>query len=434
MGANPVVNPHKNTRFAVVVTSGLVGNIMEWFDYSLYAYFAATISANFFPTEDPLVGLILSFLVFGLGFLARPFGGLVFGHFADKIGRKNTLSATVILMGVSTFAMGILPTYAQVGIAAPILLSLVRMLQGISCGGEWGSAVSFLGEYAKPTNRAFIVSFAQVGIALGLLLGALFGFFLSSVMPKEALDSWGWRIAFLCGIIVALFGYFLRRNVDETPAFKENLQKETITSSPLKEVFRNHKKPMITIFLLCMGGMVTYWLLFTYMATFISKFLKLPVTTGFSLTVVTLIAYSIGLLIFGYLSDRIGRKPFMVAGTAGIVFLGYPLFKILANTTTYWQMALIVSLLAFMFSSFQAANTVAMSELFPTKVRVSGFSVPYQLGAAISGGTAMAVATWLVKVTGNVMSVPVYMCSMLAITFLTVVFLYEETRDKPYEE
>lgn len=433
METNLATAPKKKSSFFVVVTSGLVGNIMEWFDYSIYGYFAAVISTQFFPAQDPIVALILSFLVFGLGFLARPLGGFIFGHYADKFGRKNTLSATVILMGASTFIMGLLPTYQQIGIMAPVLLATVRLLQGISCGGEWGSAVSFLGEYAKPNNRAFIVSFGQVGIAIGLLLGAMLGFFVNSTLTKEAIASWGWRVSFMLGVIVALFGYYLRKNVDETPAFKEN-KEEIVQVNPLIEVFRSYKKPMLMIFLLCMGGMVTYWLLFTFMATYISSFLKLPVTTGYSLTVITLLTYSAGLILFGYLADKYGRKPFMVAGTAGIVFLGYPLFKVLAGATTYLAMASVVALLAFMFSSFQAANTVAMSELFPTKVRVSGFSIPYQIGAAVSGGTAMAIATWLIKVTGNVMAAPIYMCCMFSITFLTVIFLYKETKNVSYDE
>ena len=197
--------------FAGAVLAGSAANIMEWFDYALYGYFASAISANFFPSQDPIVGLMLSFLVFGLGFVARPLGGFIFGHYADKIGRKNILGLTVILMGGSTFLMGVLPPYAQIGIAAPVILTAVRLLQGIAAGGEWGSCVSFLAEYAKASNRAFIVSFSQVGAAAGLLLGVLFGMLLSAVLTPAEINSWGWRIAFVCGLFVAWFGYYITK-------------------------------------------------------------------------------------------------------------------------------------------------------------------------------------------------------------------------------
>ncbi|SFG78783.1 MFS transporter, MHS family, proline/betaine transporter [Desulfotomaculum arcticum] len=422
----------KKKTFLGAVIAGSAGNIMEWFDYSLYAYFASAISINFFPADDPLVSLILAFVVFGAGFVARPLGGFIFGHYADKIGRKHILGLTVMLMGGSTFIMGILPTYAQIGIAAPIILTAVRLLQGLAAGGEWGSCVSFLGEYAKPDNRAYIVSFGQVGAAFGLLMGVVFGMFLSSVMSAAVLNAWGWRIAFVVGILVAWFGYYITKKIDETPVFQEQQKSDAPKETPLFEIFRNYKKPMITVFLLMCGGNITYWLIMTFMATYISRFLKLSLTTGFSLTALTIIVYMIGLPVGGRLADKYGRKPLMLTGSAGIAVLGYPLFKVLAQANSYFEMASIVCVLAFVFALFQGSNTVAMSELFPTAVRVSGFSVPYQLSSAVFAGTVMAAVTWLLKVTGDVMVVPVYMCLSMVVTLLTVIILYPETKDKPF--
>lgn len=416
------------------VAAGIVGNIMEWFDYGIYGYFAVAISINFFPSNDPMVSLILSFMVFGLGFVARPIGGFIFGHYGDKIGRKNTLSITVILMGVSTFIMGILPTYAQIGVAAPIILALARMLQGISAGGEWGSAVSFLGEYSKPNNRAFIVSFSQVGSAIGLLLGSLTGMLFTTIFSTEVLNAWGWRIAFLFGIVIALFGYFMRRGVEETPVFLKAKESKSFSEKPLSEAFKHHRLGMVTCFLLMSGAFVTYWLILSFMPTYISEFLKLPLSVGYSLTAITLVSYIITLPIAGYLADKIGRKPLMLAGSGGILIFSYPLFSILANANSYGTMVVVVCLLAIIFALFQGPNTVAMSEIFPAKVRVSGFSVPYQLASAVFAGTAMMAATWLIDKTGNVMAVPVYMCITMVITFLATIFLYRETKDVPYEK
>ena len=424
----------KKPKKSKFVMAGIVGNIMEWFDYGIYGFFAVAISTNFFPNNDPMVSLILSFMVFGLGFIARPIGGFIFGHLGDKIGRKNTLSITVMIMGASTFVMGILPTYAQIGIAAPIILTICRMLQGISAGGEWGSAVSFLGEYAKPNNRSFITSFSQVGTGSGLLLGSLVALFLSNIFSAEAISSWAWRIAFLFGIVIAFFGYYIRRNVEETPVFQEAKESDSFSENPLKEAFKDHKLGMATCFLLMSGAFVTYWLILSFMPTYISEFLKLPVSVGFSLTALTLVTYIISSPIAGYLGDKYGRKPIMLIGSGGIVFLSYPLFHILANTDSFAVMAIVVCLEAFIFALFQGPNTIAMSELFPTRVRVSGFSVPYQLAGAVFAGTAMMTATWLISKTGNVMMVPIYMISTMAITFLTTMFLYKETKDVPYEQ
>ncbi|CAM5217083.1 Metabolite-proton symporter OS=Ureibacillus acetophenoni OX=614649 GN=SAMN05877842_10769 PE=4 SV=1 [Ureibacillus acetophenoni] len=428
------VLPNKPQGKNKYVLAGIIGNILEWFDYGIYGFFAVAISINFFPNNDPMVSLILSFMVFGLGFIARPIGGFIFGHFGDKIGRKNTLSITVILMGISTFIMGVLPTYAQIGIAAPIILAACRLLQGISAGGEWGSAVSFLGEYSKPNNRAFIVSFSQVGSAAGLLLGSLLGLLISNIFAAEAINDWAWRPAFLLGIVIAAFGYYIRKGIEETPVFKEAKDSDSFSEKPLNDAFKNHKLGMVTCFLLISGAFVTYWLILSFMPTYISEFLKLPISAGFSLTALTLVAYMIALPIAGYLADKFGRKPLMLIGSGGIVLFSYPLFNILANTDNYLTMAIVVCLEAIIFAMFQGPNTVAMSELFPAKVRVSGFSVPYQLGSAVFAGTAMMAATWLISITGNVMMVPIYMCITMVITLFATIFLYKETKDVPYEK
>lgn len=431
MNTNEIKVKGKKNKF---VFAGIIGNVLEWFDYGLYGYFAIAISVNFFPTEDKMVSLILSFLVFGLGFLARPIGGFIFGHYADKLGRKNILSITVILMGASTFIMGILPTYAQIGLAAPIILALVRLLQGISAGGEWGSAVSFLGEYAKPNNRAFIVSFSQVGSAIGLLMGSLIGLLFTNIFSEAALLSYGWRIAFLFGIVIAFFGYILRRHVEETPVFQEKQLTGEIPESPVKEVFKHHKYRMFTAFCLISGGFVTYWLIFSFMPTYISQFLKLPMNVGFSLTAITLVAYIVTLPFSGYLADRFGRRPIMLIGSGGIVLFSYPLFLILSNATNFLVMALIVIILAMIFAMFQGPNTVAMNELFPSKVRVSGFSIPYQVSSAVFAGTALSMATWLLDVTQNVLAMPIYMMAIMCLSLFATIFMYKETKDVPYDE
>ena len=199
---------------AKAVLAGSVGNALEWFDYGLYGYFASIISSQFFSSKDPVTALMLSFIVFGVGFVMRPVGGLVFGHYADRVGRRQVLTWTVMLMGLSTFAVGCLPTYAQIGVGAPILLACCRLLQGISTGGEWGSCMSFLAEYSTPHNRGFIVSWSQFSIAVGLLLGSGSGALLSAMLSPEAMNAWGWRLPFWSGLLIACFGMFIRKKVE----------------------------------------------------------------------------------------------------------------------------------------------------------------------------------------------------------------------------
>lgn len=425
---NPVKSKKKyNTSMIKAIIAGAIGNAMEWFDYALFGYFASIISVLFFPTTDPVVGLMLTFLVFGLGFIARPFGGLLFGHMADKIGRRHTLAITVALMGISTLLIGILPTYAQIGVTAPVLLTIIRMLQGVAAGGEWGSCSSFLAEYAKPGTRGLTVSWSQVSSAIGLLIGSFWGTFLSSFLSHDALYSWGWRIAFIFGIVVALVGLYIRRQVDETPAFQEKIENQDISSQPLLESIRYHKKGMIMVFLLQGGGNVAYWLILNFMTTYIVKFLKLPLTTGFTLNSLSLMAFIIGLPIFGWLSDQWGRKPVMLIGCGGVILLSYPLFNILAHTQNFTTMAMAVCTLSFTLSIFSGSIMAAITETFPTKVRCSAFAIAYNAGSAIFGGTSLLVATWLIDVTGNVFAAPYYMIAMLVMSFLSIVFLYKET-------
>ena len=427
--ATTKVPQHTSMRGALL--AGVAGNMLEWFDYSLYGFFASVISANFFPAKDPIVGLMITFLVFGLGFVARPVGGFLFGHYADRIGRKNVLAITVILMGGSTLIMGLLPSYARIGVAAPIILTFARLLQGTAAGGEFGSCVSFLAEYATPRNRAFIVSWSQVSAAAGLLLGALWGTALSSLLSQPQLYSWGWRIAFIFGIVVALAGYIIRKNVDETPVFQQKTESDALSQTPLVDAFRNYKKELITVFFLVGGSNVTYWLVLNFMSTYISRFLKLGMTTGFSLTVVTLVAFMAGVPLAGHLADRFGRKPLMLAGSGGLTFLGYPLFKALARTSSYGEMAGIVIVLALIFSLYIGGFTVGISELFPTNVRCSGFSMAYQVSSAVFGGTAMATVTWLIRASGSNMAVPMYMSGLMFVCLLATVFLFPETKDRP---
>ncbi|MDR2453659.1 MAG: MFS transporter [Bifidobacteriaceae bacterium] len=413
--------------------AGISGNILEWFDYGIYAYFATSISANFFSAnDDPIIALMNTFLVFGLGFLARPVGGFIFGHLGDRIGRKNTLSITVVLMGVSTFAIGCLPSYATAGAVSTVILVVLRICQGMSAGGEWGNVISFLGEFARTGNRAFIVSFSQVGSAVGLLLGSLLGLVLSNTMTAENLVAWGWRIPFLLGIAIALFGWIMRRSVDETPVFEDKREHGQLAKAPLADVFRSHSKQMLAVFMVTAGGFTAYWLLLSYMPTYFQQFLKTGPSEAFLLSSLTLVGYIIILPFSGLLADKFGRKPIMLIGAIGVVVLSYPLMRVLTATDVLALRIAMVMVAAMIFGLLNGAFTATMPEVFPARVRVSGVSVPYNLGSAAFGGTCSLVATWLINTTGDVMMLPVYIIVMMCVSLVSLIFLMKETVHKDY--
>jgi MHS family proline/betaine transporter-like MFS transporter len=431
-------NAQKHTpsiSFPIVkaVVAGSIGNALEWYDYGLYGYFASIISSQFFSSKDPLTALMLSFIVFGVGFLMRPIGGLVFGHYADKVGRRNVLTWTVMLMGISTFAIGCLPTYAQIGVWAPILLACCRLLQGISTGGEWGSCMSFLAEYSTPYNRGLIVSWSQFSIAIGLLLGSGFGAILSSLLSPEAMNAWGWRLPFLSGIFIAIFGLYIRHRVEETPVFKECENLQTLAKTPLLDVLKNYKRETILSFGIVIGWTISYWLVMAYMPTYISKVLKFPLSVGLSLNTFLIVIFMIAIPFTGILADKLGRKPIIITALLGFIILGYPLFYLLSTTQSAVVILMVLVVLAVLEAMICGGATVYMTEIFPTNIRCSAIAIGYNIAVACFGGTAPFISTWLISTTNNNLAPTYYLIAGSIISLLVMIFMAKETYNKPLQ-
>ena len=329
-----VATEKKKTSLARAVFSGSLGNMLEWFDYGLYGYFAAIISADFFVADDPIVGLLLSFLVFGTGFLVRPIGGILIGAYADKHGRIKALTLTILCMGVCTMLMGCLPTYSQVGILAPILLTVLRLLQGLATGGEFGSSLTFISEYGTPNNRAFLCSWQPFSVGCGLLLGSAAGLLVTTLLPEAALYDWGWRVPFLFGILIAFYGMHMRKNVPDSPEFlKAKAEVKEEDHTPVKELFLRYKKSIITVIGLLVGSSATYYILITYMPTYISQFMGTSFSSAF---IVNTSVIAINLLlcpVVGMLIDKVGRRRCLIVGCLGFLILSYPVFYILIQQT-----------------------------------------------------------------------------------------------------
>lgn len=400
--------------------------MLEWFDYGLYGYFAVIISRDFFVSDDPIVGLLLSFLVFGTGFLVRPIGGILIGAYADKHGRIKALTLTIMCMGICTMCMGLLPTYSQVGIASPILLTVLRLLQGLATGGEFGSSLTFIAEYGTPNNRAFLVSWQPFSVGCGLLVGSAAGLLITTVLPEAALYDWGWRIPFICGILIAIYGVHMRKNVPDSPEFlkmKEETNEAEEPHTPVKDLFLLYKKPILTVMGLLVGSSATYYLLITYMPTYISQFMHTSLSSAF---VVNTSVIAINLLlcpIVGKLIDKVGRRKCLIIGCLGFLILSYPVFALLIQQTDAVVMIALLGVLIVFQTILAVAIAVVSAEVFPTKLRNSGIGFSYNLAAAIFGGLAPLAATALIAATGNQLSITYLILGSILITFLTTVFL-----------
>jgi MHS family proline/betaine transporter-like MFS transporter len=414
------------------VTAGAIGNFVEWYDYSVYGFFAPIIASQFFPSEDRVASLLATFAVFAVAFFMRPVGAFVFGHFGDTVGRRNTLAAAIILMGFATLMIGVLPTYAQIGVLAPILLVVARLLQGFSAGGEWSGSAAFMVEYAPANRRGLYGSWQQFSIVVGLLVGSVMGGLLGVVLSEDALNAWGWRIPFILGMVVALVGLYLRLRVEDTPAFRVIEEKDEVTDAPVKESFTAHGGESLTAIGFTVAWTVAYYILLTYMPTFVSETLGLPLSQALLSNAIGLVALGALIPFTAALSDRIGRKPLLIGFSALIALLTYPLF-LLASTKVLVLIVVAQVVFGVIISLFSGPGPAALVEMFPTNVRYSALGVSYNLAVAAFGGTAPFIATYLISRTGNNLAPGIYLIVAAVIT-LIVVSRMKETYREPLRE
>ncbi|NUU03268.1 MFS transporter [Herbaspirillum robiniae] len=415
----PLVSSNQRRR-AIVAT--VIGNGLEWFDFTVYSFFAVIIAKLFFPTGNELTSLLLAVATFGVGFFMRPVGGILLGIYADRVGRKAALSVTILLMALGTTIIGLAPTYEQIGLFAPMLIVVARLLQGFSAGGEMGSATAFLTEYAPEKERAYYSSWIQASIGVAVLLGAAVGTFVTSSLDAESLASWGWRLPFLLGIVIGPVGYYIRNHLDETPAFLEEKDK---TDSPLKEVIRNFPRETTASFsMVILWTVCTYVLLF-YMPTYSIKVLKLPQSTGFIAGMVGGLCIMVFAPIVGRLADRRGRRLFLSGSAFLILVLAYPMFAYINTAPSLASLLLFQLVFGVLIAAYTGPILAAFSELFPAKVLSTGLSVAYNLAVTIFGGFASFFITWLIAATGSTMAPAFYVMIAAAISFIGTRFVRE---------
>lgn len=407
-------------------TACFIGNFVEWFDYASYGFLATIIAVSFFPTYDKTSGLMAAFAIFALSFLVRPLGGIFWGHIGDKIGRKTALSASIIIMSCATFCIGFLPDYHSIGIWAPILLLVARMFQGFSASGEYAGAATFLTEFAPKQQKGFYASIVPASAAAGLLFGSVFVSGLYAFLSTTQLHEWGWRVPFLLAAPFGLIGLYIRMQLEDSPQFVKFKQDSKAEQAPIpiKILFKEHKRTLLLGFIITSLNAVGFYLLLSYMPTYMTVQLQIKETTAFSISSVVLICYIFFVFGVGKLSDVFGRKKLLMLASFSFMCLSIPIFSILESASIIQ-----ITLVLILFSACLALNDGCLScylcELFPTKVRYSGFALSFNSANALFGGTAPFIATTLISVTGLSIAPGFYIMFISTITLSVMVATYK---------
>lgn len=405
-----------------VLAAGLIGNILEWYDFAVYGFFAAIIGEQFFPSDDPTVSLIAAFGAFAAGFLMRPVGAIFFGRIGDVVGRKKMLFLSVMLMAIPTFIIGLLPTHEKIGYAAAILMVVMRMLQGLSVGGEYTGSIVFLVEHAPPHKRGFFSSFSMIGATLGILMGSGIGALITGLLTEAQLESWGWRLPFLIGISIGLIGFIIRRGLHEAPTTEEK------SKAPLKELFKEHRKPMFQSIGLNIMGAVCFYLIFVYMTTWLVTQVHETKSTALDINTISLFVLLVAVPLFAKLSDKVGRRPMLLAGSLLMAMCAY-LLVWLMDHHNFTYILVGQSIFAVILSIFMSTIPSFMTELFPSRIRASATSVSYNIPYAIFGGTAPMVSVWLISATDNSEAIAWYLMIVSVLAFI-IALTVKETKGK----
>ncbi len=398
-----------------VVAASFVGNLVEWFDYAVYGYLAATIAAVFFPRISETAGLLAAFGVFAVSFLVRPLGGVFWGHFGDRRGRRAALSASILIMSGSTVVIALLPGYASIGLAAPVLLLLVRMVQGFSAAGEYAGASAFLYEYAPEGRRGFYTSVVPASTAAGLLTGSVVVTVLTTALTPEQMSTWGWRLPFLLAAPLGLVGRYIRLKLDDTPEYRALVDGSgedggTGAHAPLTETFSRNRRALLIAFGATCLNAVGFYMLLSYMPTYLARELGLEETAAFVSTTVALAVYIGSVFVMGRLSDRFGRPVMLTTAGIGFAVLSVPIFWVLGLSGVVGA-TLIQVALGVMLTTNDGTLPSYLAELFPTRVRYSGFAFSFNTANALFGGTAPFVATFLIHVSGNAAAPAFYLAA-----------------------
>jgi len=415
-----------------VIAASMIGTTIEWYDFFLYGSAAALVfNKLFFPKSDPLTGAMLAFATYALGFAARPLGGLVFGHYGDRIGRKRLLMLSLMMMGGATVLIGCLPTYGQIGMAAPILLVVLRLVQGFAVGGEWGGAVLIVAEHGPAARRGFFTSWPQAGVAAGNVVATAVLVVMTAIQSEADFLAWGWRIPFLLSVVLIGVGWWVRSTVAESPLFEE-MRAEKAAGAPALEAIRTKPKALLTGAGLRVAENICYYIITTFSIVYVTQEVGLTRQTALNAILVGSIVQFCAIPLFAMLSDKIGRRPVYAFGAALTGVWAFAFFKLLATgATPLVILGITVGLLG--HAAMYGPQAAFLSEMFPTRIRYSGVSLAYQLTSIVAGSLAPIIALQILKSTGSALGVSIYV-GVAGLISLVAALLARETRGKTFAE
>jgi MHS family alpha-ketoglutarate permease-like MFS transporter len=412
------------------IIAGGIGNAVEWVDWAVYTTFSSVFAHHFFPSGDPVAALLATLAIFAVGFVMRPVGAAIMGAYADRKGRKKGLVLTIGMMAGATAVIGIAPTYEAVGILSPLILVAARIVQGFAAGGEFGSSSAFLVEYAAPRRRAFAGSWQQVSVGAGVLLASGMGAIVTSTLPKEALDGWGWRAAFIAAALLGLVGLWLRSSVAETNSFIKAEARVVASGrtrrNPVFAMFVQHPKATLRVFGITIAGTLLYYMWVSYMPTYAAVATGIPLSQALLANFIAVALFLVLLPFAGLLSDKIGRKPTLTAFAAGFLVFSWPAFALLNGN--FWMLLFIEVVGIILLLGYSGNCAVIMAEQFPAEVRATGIGLPYALAVAIFGGTAPYITTWMT--TSGLGGFVWLYCTIAAAIGVAVYLTMPETKGK----
>ena len=419
-----------------VIISGMLGNGLEWYDYAIYAHMAHTFAKLMFPQGDDARSLILAYLAFAAGFISRPLGAIFFGRLGDKFGRKKALVASMLMMAVPTGCIGLLPTYASIGVMAPILLLTLRIIQGLALGGAYSGSISYVVEHAPADKRSVIGSVIKFSLVIGFLAGSLVSTTVSSLLSEEQFLSWGWRIPFIMGVGIGFVGFYIRHHGEESPVYEEAKKNGTLSQRPLRDAFQNHRGLMIQGFLIYLTVTVPFYMIAVYMIAYSQDILGMTASNALLLNTVAMSSMLLTIWPAAKMADKVGRRPVLLGAIVAMAIAIYPALSqmqpgsFLVNAVGTFNAILICQVvLAMILGWYLAAIPAMLVELYPTSIRYTGMSLAYNI-CAIVGGFTPSAAVWLIARTHDNVSIMYLMLAANVLSFLAI-YVYKDRWREP---
>ena len=435
MKDNARFDAEKSKTVRKVATASFFCNFIEWFDYATYSYFAVVIAQMFFPNDDPALALIQTFAVFALSFLLRPIGAIFWGNMGDKKGRKWSLTVSVFMMAGATFCIGLLPGYAALGICAPALLLLLRMIQGFSASGEYAGAATFLAEYAPTDKRGMYCSIVPASTAIGLLVGSAFATVMYTIMPEAAVNEWGWRIPFILAGPLGIGAYFVNIQLEDSPTYQamQRALKDAEASGaagaperPIHCLFTKHLRKLIISIGAAMLNAVGFYVVLTYLPVYLETAVMMPKNEASLITTIALITYVAFIFASGHLSDKFGRKKMLITACVCFIVFTIPAF-ILMSTANFVTVLVVELIMCLILTINDGTLSSYLSETFPTQVRYSGFALSFNMANALFGGTASFICTSLITATGSTLAPAFYMVAVSCVALVAMIMSHEHS-------